>query len=206
MGDPNVPDLIDEIERHASLRQRALRQVDAAETRGPHSMSGSAALGVLHKLASSPDTATEALSLLHELQVYQVELAVQHEELRASLGELETRLHRQQQLYDHSPAGAFTIDQATVIAELNLAGARLLKLRRDAALGRRFDAFLTDRDGRVLQSVLALAAAGRESAECEVRLNAGLGPPTTIRVSAGIDPAGSGFVLATLGAATTRGI
>jgi len=206
MGDCNVPDLIDELERHSSLRQRALRQVDAAETRGTHSMSGSAALGVLHKLASSPDTATEALSLLHELQVYQVELALQDEELRASRRELEALLHRQRQLYDHSPAGSFTIDQSTVIAELNLAGARLLKLRREAAVGRRFDAFLTDRDGRVLQSVLALAATGREGAECEVRLNAGLGPPTTIRISAGIDPAGSGFVLATLGTATTRGI
>ncbi len=196
-----MPDLIDELKRHASLRQRALMQVDAAETRGTHSMSASAALGVLHKLASSPETATEALSLLHELQVYQVELALQDEELRASRRELETQLHRQRQLYDHSPAGSFTIDQSTVIAELNLAGARLLKLRPEAALGRRFDAFLTDRDGRVLQALLALAGAGQAGAECELRLNAGLGPPTPIRVSAGIDPAGSGFVLATLGTA-----
>ncbi len=200
-----MPDLIDELERHASLRLRALRRVDAAETRGTHSMSGSAALGVLHKLASSPATATEALSLLHELQVYQVELELQDEELRASRRELETQLHHQRQLYDHSPAGSFTIDQSTVIAELNLAGARLLKLRREAALGRRLDAFLTDRDARVLQSVLVLAAAGREGAECAVRLNADLGPPTPILISAGMDPAGSGFVLATLVTTAVRG-
>lgn len=201
-----MPDLIDELERHAGLRQRALLEVDAAEMRGPHSMDASAALGVLHKLASSPATAAEALSLLHELQVYQVELALQDEELRASRRELETLLHRQRQLYDHSPAGSFTIDRSTVIAELNLAGARLLNLRREAALGRRFDAFLTDRDGGVLQSLLALVGAGQEGAECVLRLNAGLGPPTTIRVCAAIDPAGTGFVLATLGTAAARGI
>jgi PAS domain-containing protein len=200
-----VPELIDELQRHANLRQRALQQMDAAETRGAQAMSPSMALAVLHKLASSPETATEALSLLHELQVYQVELALQDEELRASRRELETLLHRQRQLYDHSPAGSFTIDRSTVIAELNLAGARLLNLRREAALGRRLDAFLTDHDGRVLQSVLALAEAGQPAAECELRLNAGLGPPTTIRVSAGIDPAGSGFVLATLATGTARG-
>jgi len=201
-----VPELIDELQRHANLRQRALQQMDAAETRGAQAMSPSMALAVLHKLASSPETATEALSLLHELQVYQVELALQDEELRASRRELETLLHRQRQLYDHSPAGSFTIDRSTVIAELNLAGARLLNLRREAALGRRLDAFLTDHDGRVLQSVLALTAAGQTVAQCELRLNAGLDPPKTIRVSVGIDPAGSRFLLATLGTAAARGI
>ena len=91
---------------------------------------------MLHRLASSPETAIEALSLLHELQVYQVELALQDEELRASRVELELLVKRQLQLYDASPAGSLTIDQMTVITELNLAAARLLGLKRAAAIGR----------------------------------------------------------------------
>jgi hypothetical protein len=36
-------------------------------------------------------------------------------------------------------------------------------------------------------------------------LNADLGPPTPILISAGMDPAGSGFVLATLVTTAVRG-
>jgi hypothetical protein len=37
---------------------------------------------VLHALASSPQTAADALTLLHELQVHQVELDLQAQELQ----------------------------------------------------------------------------------------------------------------------------
>lgn len=166
--------------------------------------SSSAALGVLHRLASSPDTAIQALSLLHELQVHQVEIELQDEELRASRAELETLLHRQMQLYDHSPAGSFTIDQATVIVELNLAGARLLGLRREAAVGRRFDSFLTTGDRLVLETMLELTAGGQAGAECEVRLNAWTDIPKPVRVRAAADPAGPRFVLASIEMAAAR--
>ena len=41
---------------------------------------GTQALTLLHSLASSPETAGDALKLLHELQVHQVELDLQHEQ------------------------------------------------------------------------------------------------------------------------------
>ena len=85
-----------------------------------------AAYGVLHELASSPTTAADALALLHELQVHQVELDLQAEELRASRMELEAALRRQIQLYDAAPVGHATIDPSCTLLELNLTGAAML--------------------------------------------------------------------------------
>ena len=74
------------------LRVRAasrLKSTDAAKestTRATHSMA------VLHALASSPATAADALAVLHELQVHQVEVDLQAEELRESRTELEAAL------------------------------------------------------------------------------------------------------------------
>lgn len=199
-----MPDVTDDFHRRANLRQRAILQMRGPGDRGATPLSGSAALGALHRLASSPATATEALSLLHELQVHQVELELQDEELRASRLELETLLRRQVQLYDHTPAGFFTIDQATVIVEVNLAGARLLGLDRNAVVGLRFDAFLSGNDRPRLADALALAADGPQ-ADCELRLNRGSDAPKSVRVSAGRDPAGPRFILAAFEMAAARG-
>ena len=199
-----MPDLSDELHRQAALRDRAGLRIGAPHGAVASPVSASAALGVLHKLASSPATATEALSLLHELQVYQVEIALQDEELRASRVELETLLQRHLQLYDHSPAGSFTIDRSTVIAELNLTGARLLALDRDAAIGRRLDVYLAADDRRALDAALAAAAAGRPGAECELQLNVANRAAQKIRVAAARDPAGLRFVLAAFDMSAAR--
>lgn len=201
-----MSDLTEDLQRHVTLRQRA-----ASRVTGPHSgdasgLSASAALGVLHRLAASPATAGEALSLLHELQVYQVEIELQHEELRASRDELELLVTRHRQLYDGSPAGSITIDQATVITELNLAAARLLGTTRAAAIGRRFDSLVAADDEFVLQTLLRAAASGGEGAQCEVSLRAVDGGFIRTRLTAGADPAGTGFIIAALTAGDARGM
>src|ERR1035438_2766978 len=115
--------------RGDDLRSRAV-----AHLKGPDAQAradGSAALGVLYELASSPSTAPNALALLHELQVHQVEVDLQDEELRRSRLELETSLNRQVQLYDYAPVGYLTVDCNAVLRELNQTGATLLRFERD---------------------------------------------------------------------------
>ena len=197
--------LTDDLRRQASLRQRAALQVNGSDSPGASIINPSAALGVLHRLASSPDTATEALSLLHELQVYQVELELQDEELRASRVELELLVKRQLQLYDASPAGSLTIDQMTVITELNLAAARLLGLKRAAAIGRRLDSFLADNDKQSLRSLLLQATRGEEGAQCELRLKPIDGAECRTMLTASVDPAGPRFILAAFAARDAQG-
>ena len=130
-SDPRSP----EQGRSTFARSRALEGSLAQKT------DASAALGVLYELASSPSTAPDALALLHELQVHQVEVDLQDEELRRSRVELETSLNRQVQLYDYAPIGFFTVDGNAVMRELNQTGASLLGFERDFLRGRSLDEF-----------------------------------------------------------------
>ena len=158
--------------------------------------SGSEALRVLFELASSPITAPDALALLHELQVHQVELEMQDEELRDSRAELEAALGRQTELYDSAPLGYFTVDAASTLFEMNLTGARLLGAEREALLGRPLGAFLSERGGDWLRTLLTRVHEGHQGEVCALDLLPAGGKARRVQASASRDPAAPRLLLA----------
>ena len=181
--------------RQADLRLRALSRLNDSVD-GQKRASTSDALRVLFELASAPSTADDALALLHELQVHQVELELQDEELRSSRAELEAALSRQIELYDAAPVGCFSVDARLVLYELNLTGARVLGFEREALLGRALDGFFSPPDADRLHTLLARTKAGQPAESCALELlQLGAGP-RTIQASAAIDPSGQGFLIA----------
>lgn len=179
----------------AKAQSRLGRSTDLRQT----SASASHALGVLYELALSPKTAPDALALLHELQVHQVELDLQAEELRTATAQLETELARQLQRYDTAPAAQFTLDSQTRVVELNLTGAQQLGAERDLVRGQRLDRYLTPQSATALQALLAHA--GQAPASCELTLLAHAGSDgkaRTVCASARVDPDGQGVLLAFL--------
>jgi ribosomal protein L29 len=58
-------------------------------------------------------------SLIHELEVHQIELKMQNDELRRIQGELEKTRDRYSHLYDFAPVGYFTISAKGIIDEVN---------------------------------------------------------------------------------------
>jgi PAS domain S-box-containing protein len=156
----------------------------------------SAALGVLHKLASSVSSAGDALAVLHELQVHQVELELQDEELRRSRAELEATLFRQQQLYDFAPVGCFTVDRNTQLREVNLTATGMLGTERAELLGQSLDAYLVPQSAGALHAMLTRLSDGAPCALGTLQLAAGNGTPRSVHASVNRDPGGQRFLVA----------
>jgi PAS domain S-box-containing protein len=183
-----------------TLRSRAVAHLTEPDAQPRVRADASAALGVLYELASSPSTAPDALALLHELQVHQVEVDLQDEELRRSRVELETSLNRQVQLYDYAPVGYFTVDRNTVLSELNLRGASMLGLDRDFLRGRSLDSFLTPDSVRTLHAMLEGVTEGAPEV-ANLQLRGQDGEARHVHASVRRDPSGERFLVALIEAA-----
>jgi two-component system CheB/CheR fusion protein len=86
---------------------------------------------------------TDARSLIHELQVHQIELEMQNEELRRAQGELEESRNRFSDLYDFAPVGYFTFDKNGLIIEVNLTAANKLGVERSFLIKKPFSLFIS---------------------------------------------------------------
>jgi PAS domain S-box-containing protein len=92
--------------------------------------------------------AAEAATLVHELEVYQVELEVQNEELRRAQLELAAAMERYRDLYHRAPVGYLTLDADGVILQANHAAAQICFREHEEIEGQRLEtiAFHKDRD------------------------------------------------------------
>jgi PAS domain S-box-containing protein len=124
--------------------------------------------------AAAPDQADS--SLLHELQVHQVELEMQNEELRRAHAALEVAHEEYVDLYEFSPVGYLTLDRKGQITRVNLAGAALLGLTRVRLQGRSFARLVAtgsaDRWHRIFAGQIL---GGAERADCDLVLRRGDG-------------------------------
>ena len=85
---------------------------------------------------------TDARPLVHELQVYQIELEMQNEELQRAQAAAEEASRKYGNLFDFSPVAYFVWDHEGQILEVNLGGAALLGLDRGMVVHKRFGQFV----------------------------------------------------------------
>lgn len=189
-------DIDDSRTRNSGLRQRAAAHLGAGRPADGQAFNPSQALAVLYQLASSPATAPQALSLLHELQVHQVELDLQNEELAASRNALEAALAHQTFLFEHAPVGYLLIDSATVTREVNRAALRLLGVSQLALQGQAFDRLLDAPSRERLQAMLARARDGLPAQTQTLRLRHDDAGPRVVQATADRDMTQTGFLLA----------
>lgn len=154
------------------LRERAQALLEAKGASLTTAKDPGNALRVLFDLASSPDTAPDALALLHELQVHQVELDLQNDELQRSRAELESAWAYQLQWHDASPSAQLVLDEAGRLMECNAGALKSLKQDIQQVLGKRLESWLAPHDVPGVQAWLARAGQSAEPVAWPLQLTA----------------------------------
>ena len=157
---------------HAQLRHTAEVRIRTGLAPATHGWTmGAASLGLLHRLASDAATASDALKLLHELQVHQVELDLQHEHMEEERERLALELSasRLADLFVFAPMAYFMVTRAGHVVEGNVLAARLLGVDRDDVGSCNISRLVLPASRSALQALLdqVLASGARHS--CRVQ-------------------------------------
>jgi len=139
-------------------------------------------------------------SLIHELQVHQIELELQNDELRRSQEELELARDRYFDLYDLAPVGYFTLSRKGLILAANLAGAALLGVERGSLRDMPFTHFIlpADQDSHYLHLRQVLESQTPQSWELRLVKPGGSPFHTHLECSAARDVTGDEHVRLTV--------
>jgi PAS domain S-box-containing protein len=134
----------------------------------------------------------EALRLVHELRVHQVELKMQNDELCRTQAELSATRERYFDLYNLAPVGYFIVSHEGRILETNLAGVILLGIPRAALVKQPITRFIfkDDQDVYYLHR-RDLLATGKAHA-CELRMVKADGSPFWVRMTASMQEPSAG--------------
>lgn len=80
--------------------------------------------------------------LLNDLEVYQIELELQHDELIDARDGLQTSRDEYLELYDFAPIGYLTLDDSKKIVRINQTGSKLLNIPKSEIVGKNFTQFI----------------------------------------------------------------
>ncbi len=116
--------------------------------------------------AASDLSEAETLKLIHELEVYQIELELQNEELRQAKSETQDAVD----LYDFAPTGYFTLNQTGEIIRLNHAGAEMLGKDSISLIHSRFGFFVSEDSRPGFNFFLEKATKNKTKETCELKL------------------------------------
>ena len=114
-------------------------------------------------------------SVIHQLEIHQVELKLQNEELRKAQLELAVSRDRYTDLYEFAPIAYVTLDRQGRILESNLMAARLLGVERRSLLRANLTKFVTSesQDKWYLHRRAALAEDALQQCELGIRRDDG---------------------------------
>jgi two-component system cell cycle sensor histidine kinase/response regulator CckA len=115
--------------------------------------------------------AEDIQKMVHELNVYQIELEMQNETLLETQRQLEESIHKYTDLYDYAPVGYFTCDEKGLILEANLALASLIGKDRASFIGTSFYSSLIAEDRDILYLHLRKIFEAGGPQKCELRLS-----------------------------------
>jgi PAS domain S-box-containing protein len=138
---------------------------------------------------SSPQSLTtmsreQALGLVHELRVHQIELKMQNDELCRAQAELNATRERYFDLYNLAPVGYFIVSHEGRILETNLAGVSLLNIPRAALVKQPITRFILKEDQDIYYLHRRQLLATGKAHTCELRMVKSDGMAFWVRLTA----------------------
>jgi len=115
-------------------------------------------------------TEVEAMKLIHELEVHQIELEMQNEELLSAMEEKEIATEKFIELYDFLPSAYFNLTKEGNVLAVNLSGSQLLGKQRVKLIDSRLGFFISDETKPVFNLFLEKVFKGKDKESCEVVL------------------------------------
>lgn len=152
-------------------------------------------LGLLFKLASSPETVMEGLKLLHELQTLQIELEMQHQELERNFHQHDKQFGIYKALFDQAPFGYLVVQVDGVIIKANEAALNLMGLPESSCLGKPFESFFTLLSAYGFQDLLKQTDGDLSSTMCVLELKPAKGRPKRLQLLISCSPDRDHFLL-----------
>ncbi len=189
-----MPAIANESSVHAQLRDKAESQLQAGASTSRWSL-GVDALRLLHRLSSDPDNAEDALKLLHELQVHQVELDLQNEEIASNEQALAEDLSLYRTLYDAAPIGYLLVDVEGDIIRSNHAAAELFNVGCDDLERRPIATLLAPESRSALQDLLKRVAQSGARDGCIAKAQEGEQAARHLHFLASMPPQGEHLLL-----------
>ncbi|MHB1456489.1 MAG: PAS domain S-box protein [Armatimonadota bacterium] len=133
-----------------------------------------------------PATEMDALRMVHELQVHQIELEMQNEELKNLNAAVEKGQDLYYDLYNLAPVGYFTLDRQGNIRLVNLAGATLIGIERSRLVNKNFGLFVSQESSRIFNAFLKDMFETHPKVKCELVLQIENSAPIYVQLEAAV--------------------
>lgn len=118
-----------------------------------------------------PPTAVPNIDeVIHELNVYHVELEIQFEDLQQSYRALEMAQKRYASLFDFAPVGYIVTDRQGIVVNANLTMSSMLGIERESLEKRAFAEFITKDFQDIYHLCRRAVLQTRQAESCEVQL------------------------------------
>ena len=127
-------------------------------------------------------TPFEQDSLVHDLQVHQIELEMQNEELYNTQELLNESLEKYADLYNFAPVGYITLDRNGLILETNLTFSSQIDREKSRLLNTPLGFYVAAEDRAKFQFHLEHVYTSRERQTCELRLDKSSGPELYVQL------------------------
>lgn len=110
------------------------------------------------------------MNLIHELEVNQIELALQNEQLVLARSGAQEVAEKYNELYDFAPSGFFSLSKDGEIIGLNLCGSQMLGKERSQLIKSMFSFFISDDTKPIFNLFLRKVFTSKTKETCEVAI------------------------------------